>query len=223
MVQVQMLHDLFVTQKRRNVGPGDHQVQLIITIRCLDLLHFALKSVHFGLHLGHLFGGYAFGYLGLFRIDKLIDRRGGQQSLRIGDRIIIHGHHQLRHFHLADGLQLFQGPEGVDRAMTVLQQIGDFEADAIEQAAFAADQSHVDIKRLGDSVFGHAGLDRFQDHLVFLNGGQAAYALVVGEGFVIGCDQAHGVERAEILQDLQADMAVEQQIGTPLSVLRVTA
>jgi hypothetical protein len=63
------------------------------------------------------------------------------------------------------------------------------------------------------------GLDRFQDHLVLLNGGQAADALVVGEGLVIGCDQTHGVLRPEILQNLQADMAIEQQIGTSVPLL----
>jgi hypothetical protein len=35
----------------------------------------------------------------------------------------------------------------------------------------------------------------------------------------IGCDQTHGVLRAEILQDLKADMAVEQQIGTSVPLL----
>ena len=54
---------------------------------------------------------------------------------------------------------------------------------------------------------------------MLLNGGQAADALVVGEGFVIGCDQTHGILRAEILQNLQADMAVEQQIGSSVPLL----
>ena len=53
---------------------------------------------------------------------------------------------------------------------------------------------------------------------MFLNGGKAADALVVGKGLVIGCNQTHGVLRPEILQNLQADMAVKQQIGTPASL-----
>ena len=54
---------------------------------------------------------------------------------------------------------------------------------------------------------------------MLLNGGQAADALVVGESLVIRCDQTHGVLRPEILQNLQADMAVEQQIGTSVLLL----
>jgi len=120
---------------------------------------------------------------------------------------------------LADGLQTLQGQERFDRAMTVLQKIGDFSADAIEQAAFTSDQSDIDVERLGDPLFRHAGFYRFQDHLVFLNGSQATDALVVGEGLVIGCDQTHGIERTKIRQDLKADMAIEQQLGTPVSFL----
>jgi len=94
-----------------------------------------------------------------------------------------------------------------------------FGGDAIEQTTLAADQSHIDVQRLCDPVFGQTGFDRFQDHLVLLNGGQAADALVAGESLVIGCDQTHGVLRAKILQDLKADMAVEQQISAPVSLL----
>lgn len=54
---------------------------------------------------------------------------------------------------------------------------------------------------------------------MLLNGGQAADALVIGERLVVGRDQTHGILRAEILQDLQADVAVEQHIGPPVPLL----
>ena len=42
-------------------------------------------------------------------------------------------------------------------------------ADAIQQFASPPEAGDVDIERLGDPFHGDAVLDRFEDHLVFLN------------------------------------------------------
>jgi hypothetical protein len=84
-------------------------------------------------------------------------------------------------------------------------------ANAVEQLDLALDAARVEVQRGRDLFLGDTALDRFQDHPVLLNGRDAADALVVGEGLVVGRHEAFDLFLTQILQDFDPDMSVEQQ------------
>jgi hypothetical protein len=122
----------------------------------------------------------------------------GQEGLGVGRGEVAGRQHQFRDLDLPDGLHLTQDVEGHRIDRPILQHLDHFRRDALEQAAPALDRLDVDIEGAGKFVLRDAPLERAHDHVMLLDGGQAVDALVVGEGLVVGGDEAPGGRLPEV-------------------------
>src|SRR5690348_5352291 len=103
--------------------------------------------------------------------------------------------------------------------MLVLEEVRRFRADSLEQSALSLDARDVDIERLGDPLLRKASLDRGQDHPVFLYGREPVDPLVIRKRFIICRNQAHDFGLAQVAQDRDPKMAIEQEIMTRLTAI----
>src|SRR5690606_34887906 len=79
-----------------------------------------------------------------------------------------------------------------------------------QKGALSADAGDVHVQGTREPLFGHSLLDRFQDHLVFLDDRDAADALVVRECLVLGGHETHNLGLSTGPKDVDPDMAVKQ-------------
>ena len=70
----------------------------------------------------------------------------------------------------------------------------------------------IHVERLCNPFLGDASFHRLHDHLVFLDDREAIDALVVGEGLVVGGNQASDFGLAHILENVDTKMTIEKQI-----------
>ena len=217
MVLVEVAGETVILQEPLDIATGHHQPEVIGSKGAFDQLDVLLQVGHLGLHPLGLFACHTCRCLLCSRVNQVSDVRCCEDRLDIGHGVIVRGDHQFRRLNLPQGLHLAQGPEAVDRAVPGLQQFGGLRTDAVQQGPFAPDQSHIDIQRGRDAGLRYAALDRAQDHLVLLDRGEATDTLVVGEGFVVGRHQAGDGRLAHVLQNMQPNMAIQEDEGPFLS------
>nr|WP_245183448.1 hypothetical protein [Haematospirillum jordaniae] len=83
-------------------------------------------------------------------------------------------------------------------------------ANAFEQVDAPVDGTQVHAKGPGQTLLTDAAIDCAADHVVFLDGGEAVDAVVVGVGLVVLGQQARSLMHAEIFQCQDAQMTIEQ-------------
>ena len=216
MVLVEVAGETVILQKPLDIATGHHQPKVIWPKGAFDQLYVLLQVGHLGLHSLGLFARYACRWLLCSRFYQVSGVRCCKDRLDIGHSVVVGRDHQFRRLNLPQGLHLAQGAEAVDRTMPGLQQFGRFGADAVQQGPLLPDQRNVHIQGCRDASLRYAALDRAQDHLVLLDRSEAADALVVGEGLVIGGHQAGDGRLAHFLQNMQPNMAIQNDEGSVL-------
>ena len=99
--------------------------------------------------------------------------------------------------------------------MPVAQQVGCFGTDADQQVALLADAADVEVECACEPLFRNAPFHRLQDHPVFLDDRYPADPAIVGEGLVLGCDEAHDLLHSLGDQDVDPQMSIEQPEAPP--------
>ena len=121
--------------------------------------------------------------------------------------------HELGHLDLAERLHLFEQAERAFGHRLVLEDLDGLGVQPFEEIFPEHDFLNVEIEGLCDLRLGHAAVQRFHDHLVLLDDGEAVDLVVVGERIVIEGEQAGRGGVAEFAERLQPQVAVEEQEG----------
>lgn len=85
--------------------------------------------------------------------------------------------------------------------------------EAFEEVFALDDLADVEIEGLGDLLFGDATFEGFHDHPVLLNEGETVDLVVVGEGVVVGRDEARGGGTLQFLEGFEAEVSIEEEVG----------
>lgn len=213
MVLRQVAYDPGVPEQLAYVALDHGQVQMVLAVCVLDGSDPFLQAGQFLFHPRHRLGRDSLDLLWLGGLDQLCLRRSREDRIHIGDGIIVGVDQQFGRLDLAHSLHLAQRVEHCAGRGLVLQDRDGFLTYAVQEADLTPDAAHVEIERERDLLLRHAALNRLSDHLVFLNRRETADLPVVGEGFIVGGDQAFHLARACVLQRLDAHVTVEQQPG----------
>src|SRR6185369_7072433 len=182
---------------------------MIGTKALLDQPELSIKISGFALHQGGLGFSQTANRLA-FAFDELVFPRPGDDRYRIVRRVAVHCHHHLGCSNLAHWFEFSQFLERVQWYMLVAQQVGNLWADARKQISLFPNKCHVDVQSAGKPLFGNPLLDRIQDHLVFLNHCEPAYATIVSECFVLGGNEAYHLALLSFAKDIDAQMPIQQ-------------
>ncbi len=129
--------------------------------------------------------------LGFVLFDQLRLRCGGDQRFRVVGREFVHRDHQLGRLDLPQRQHFPEFGERVDCDVLVLENFGYLGADSIQQASLSNDALNIDVERFRNPLLGHASFYGFDDHPVLLNHRKPVDALVVGEGLIVGRNEAN--------------------------------
>ena len=157
--------------------------------------------------------GNLFGALG---IDELLLGRRHHQGAGIRRRVGASGDHDLRHLDLPEWLYALHQGESRQGHMFVPQNLDGFWANILEQISIASNRVHRQVESLRDSLFRHTRVERLQDHAVRLDGRDSVHLLVVGVAFVLGRDETWCLDDAEVSQDFNPSVSVEDEVLSSL-------